>query len=68
MRALRSTDSRSIPTCGRHVGSSSTTATTGGGAERRYRAHSLDPDTAEYAAEAIALISFLYKVAEAAKT
>ncbi|MEP6860140.1 MAG: TIGR02391 family protein [Deltaproteobacteria bacterium] len=35
---------------------------------RNPRAHSLDPDTAEYAAEAIALISFLYKVAEASKT
>ena len=34
---------------------------------RNPRAHSLDSDTAEYAVEAIALISFLYKVAESAK-
>ncbi len=35
---------------------------------RNPRAHSLDPDTAEYAVEAVALISFLYKVADSAKT
>jgi len=35
---------------------------------RNPRAHSLDPDTAEYAVEAIAFISFLRKVAESAKS
>lgn len=34
---------------------------------RNPRAHSLDPDTAEYAVEAIALISFLAKVVDTAK-